>query len=296
MSKILIAGSSNLDFVWRCPRLPERGETVAGGSFATYAGGKGANQAVAAGRLGADAALCACVGSDIFGEQMKADIGRAGVDIRFVRTGGSASGTACIAVQEDGSNQIVVAPGAYLELTADDVRQAADALRPQIALAQCEISWEAIEAASMAAPTFLFNPAPAGPIPPVVISRCFAVIPNESELRLLAGDQDQDQAAARLLAMGAQNVIVTLGADGVAWYSGAGFREDFPAYRVEAVDTVAAGDVFCGSFATALSRGREIRDAIRYASAAAAVSVTRHGAQASCPSHEEVMELLNSAP
>ncbi len=295
MSKILVVGSSNLDFVWRCPRLPERGETVAGGSFATYAGGKGANQAVAAGRLGADAALCACVGNDIFGEQMKSSIGQAGVDVRFVRTGGSPSGTACIAVQDDGSNQIVVAPGANMELTAHDVRQAADALNPKIALAQCEISMEAIEAASTAAPIFLLNPAPAAPLPAEVIARCFALIPNETELRLLASASDQDQAAAELLAKGAKNVIVTLGAEGVDWYSQAEGRLRFPAHQVEAVDTVAAGDVFCGALAASLAAGQGMRDAIAYASAAAAVSVTRHGAQASCPTHAQVMDLMSGS-
>ncbi len=293
MSKILVVGSSNLDFVWRCPRLPLRGETVAGGAFATYTGGKGANQAVAAGRLGADVALCACVGDDMFGAQMREAVASAGVDVADVRSSGAPSGTAGILVEEDGANQIVVALGANLELSADDVRRAAARHAPQIVLAQCETRMEPVEASAGAAPVFILNPAPATDVPADIIRRCFAIIPNETEISRMTGIQDEALAAQRLLELGAQNVVVTLGSQGLAWYADGGLKMRIPAHVVEAVDTVAAGDVFCGAFATALAEGQDFEMCLRFASAASAISVTRHGAQSSCPLRGEVDHLMS---
>lgn len=286
MSRVLIVGSANFDLVWRTRRLPVRGETVIGTHFATFPGGKGANQAVAAGKLGANVFFCGSVGADSFGDSLIASLQSANVDTTWVRRSELPTGSASVIVEEDsGANQIVVALGANYDLSADHVSAAMTAIQPDYVLAQCEIPIAAIEAASQTQGKFLLNPAPAVALPDSLLARCEAILPNETELSVIAG------SASILLVKGAKNVILTQGAEGVTWFSGE--RQDsIPTHKVDAVDTVAAGDVFCGAFVTALSEGKDFRSAIQFANAAAAISVTRHGAQASAPTRAEVEAML----
>lgn len=288
MGKVLVVGSSNFDLVWRCDRLPLRGETVAGNSFATFMGGKGANQAVAAARAGAEVAFCGCVGRDSFGDQMVAAVAESGVDVRFVGRCEVASGTAAVLVEEAGANQIVVALGANMELTAEAVSQAIRDFRPDYVLAQMEIPLAAVEAASECGCRFVLNPAPASALSPELVNRCYAVVPNESELGLVVPGRDAESAVLALLEAGAENVVVTLGEKGALWASGHR-RTEVPGRAVTAVDTVGAGDVFCGALVACLAGGSEFEEAIEFANAAAAISVTRHGAQASAPFRDEIL-------
>jgi ribokinase len=302
MKNILVVGSSNTDMIVRVPRIPRPGETVLGSGFSMAGGGKGANQAVAAARAGGRVTFIARVGDDVFGERALGGFAADGIDTRFVlRTPGAASGIALIDVDDRGENSISVASGANALLSAADVAAAAGALAAaDVVLLQLESPIEAVEAAVRWAgengvPVIL-NPAPARPLEDRLLARVSVLTPNETEAELLSGIAVRDEdgvraAAARLRARGPRTVVVTLGERGV--YALAPEFEGFmPAFRVEAVDTTAAGDVFNGALAVALAEQRPLAEALRFAQAAAALSVSRAGAQPSAPTRAEILAFL----
>ena len=296
--EVVIVGSLNMDLVARVLRMPAPGETVAGTGFSTVPGGKGANQAVASARLGARTAMVGCVGDDAFGDRLRAGLTADGVDTSSLRTAaGTSSGVALIVVDAAGRNGIVVVAGANGQLAPADV----DAAEPLLAAArivviQLEIPFETVEHAARRAhamgKTVVLNPAPARPLPPDLLRCVDYLVPNESEAGTLVGipvatPADAIAAGRRLRADGAGAVLVTLGAQGVATVGPDGERLD-AAPRVVAVDTTAAGDTFIGGLCAALVRGDGLPAAVAYGQAAAAVCVTRPGAQPSIPFAREV--------
>lgn len=295
MTQLLVIGSINTDLVVRAPRLPGPGETVLGGEFSTFAGGKGANQAVAAARAGARVAFVGCVGGDAFGRERVAELAGEGIDVSAVRTvPDEASGTALIVIdQNSAENQITVASGANMRVSPEDVSRIDFARFGAVAL-QLEIPVETVEAALVRARAAgcatVLNPAPAAPLPRGLLALVDVLIPNEHELALLAGVGGTP--GERIASLGARGaVIVTRGAHGVLLSEGGGMAE-VPAVPVTPVDTVGAGDCFVGSLSAMLAAGRSLRDAVDYARHAAALAVTRHGAQAGMPHHAEVMEMM----
>ncbi len=291
---VCVVGSANLDLSAYADRLPGPGETVHARRFATGFGGKGANQAVMAARLGAAVQFVARVGDDSFGRDMLDHFRAEGIDIRHVtRTPGVSTGTAMITVDGEGRNTIVVAPGANGLLTAADVEVARGAIESARALVcqqevPAEANLAALRIASAAGVPVVFNPAPAGDgMPAEAYPLATVLCPNEHEAAVLAGravrTPDEAEAAAReLLARGARNVIVTLGALGCLVLTN-DTATVLPAPRVEAMDTTGAGDAFVGSLAVFLARGADLISAARRANRIAALSVQRPGAQTSFP-------------
>ena len=302
MKNVLVVGSSNTDMVIRVSRIPRPGETVLGGEFAMAAGGKGANQAVAAARAGGRVTFVARIGEDLFGERALENFGRDGIDTRFIfRTPEAPSGIALINVDARGENSISVASGANARLAVGDIEAADDAFAAaDILLLQLESPLQAVEAAVRKAverhvPVIL-NPAPARALGDGLLGLVTYLTPNENEAELLTGIPVRDeagarQAAGRLRARGAARVVITLGERGV-FASAAEFEGFVPAFKVEPVDTTAAGDVFNGALAVALAEQNPLKDALRFAQAAAAVSVTRPGAQPSAPTRAEINGFL----
>jgi len=299
-SRVIVVGSSNTDMIVRAGRLPLPGETVLGGDLTTAAGGKGANQAVAAARLGAPVTLVARLGSDMFGQQTLTAFRREGLDLTYVQQdAGTPSGVALIVVGPGGQNIIAVAPGANRNLTAVDVAAAQPAIaQARVMLLQLEIPQSTVLAASLAGRVagaiVVLNPAPADVLPSALYEAVDILTPNESEAAMLAGlPPDQPEAAATaLLARGVGVVIVTLGPAGVLVAQRGKATRHFDGFRVKAIDTTAAGDALNGGLAAALARGDDLETAVRYAQAAAALSVTRAGAQPSLPTGREVEEFL----
>jgi ribokinase len=296
--EVLVVGSLNMDLVARAPRLPSPGETIAGHGFATVPGGKGANQAVASARLGARTAMIGCVGDDAFGERLRAGLEADGIDCAGVRrVPGASSGVAVIVVDDGGQNGIVVVPGANGLLVPADVDARAEDLAAAGAVAlQLDVPLATVEHTARRARalgrTVVLNPAPVRPLPPGLLANADILVPNELEVAALVGApvrtvEDAIAAGRRLRADGAGTVLVTLGAAGVVEV-GPGEARHHAAPRVEAVDTTAAGDTFIGGLCAALVRGRPLADAIAFAQAAAAISVTRAGAQPSIPFLREV--------
>ncbi|MNF63690.1 Ribokinase [compost metagenome] len=287
-----------MDLVTRAPRLPKGGETLIGQSFTTVSGGKGANQAVAAARLGAQVSMIGCVGNDAYGEALRGALLAEQIDCQAVSTVDGSSGVALIVVDDSSQNTIVIVPGANGELTAeaidrfDSVIQAADVLICQLEVPDASVG-HALKRGRELGKTVILNPAPVSrPLPPDWYASIDYLIPNESEASALSGlsvdSLDTAQAAAtRLIALGAGKVIITLGAQGSLFADGQGF-EHFPAPVVKAVDTTAAGDTFVGGFAAALAAGQDEAQAIRFGQVAAALSVTRAGAQPSIPALSDV--------
>ena len=304
-ARIIVAGSANMDLVVHAERLPKRGETLLGGAFATFAGGKGANQAVAAARLGASVAMLGCIGGDEFGAQLRNGLQHEQIDTAHLHTADAmSSGIAVITVAADGANTIVVSPGANAALTPDHVdAAAADIAAAGMLICQLEVPLDTVRhaiavAAKLGTPVLL-NPAPAQPLPDKLYEQISLLVLNETEAAMLAhmsvdSPASAREAAMRLRAKGVETVIVTLGAQGV-WYSTSGEEGHLPAPRVDAIDTTAAGDTFVGGFAAERVRGASIRDAIDFGQRAAALSVTRQGAQASIPTHADVRALPASA-
>jgi ribokinase len=301
VTRVVVVGSSNTDMVLRVPRIPRPGETVLGNGFAMAGGGKGANQAVAAARAGGRVTFVARVGDDVFGERALAGFAAEGIETRYVFvTPGAASGVALIDVDDRGENSISVASGANALLSAADVESAAGAMaEADIVLVQLESPIETVVAAVRTAgekgvPVIL-NPAPARPLDGSLLALVSVLTPNETEAELLSGAAVRDEAgvrdaATRLRGRGPRAVVVTLGERGV-YASAPGFEGLLPAFRVEAVDTTAAGDVFNGALAVALGEKLPLAAALRFAQAAAAISVTRPGAQPSAPTREEIEKL-----
>jgi len=305
---IVVVGSVNLDLVATSLRVPAAGETITGQDFATFSGGKGANQAVGVARLGHPVSMIAKVGNDAFGTQLKHALRDAGVDVRAVATAKGSSGVALINIGADGQNSIVVVPGANGQMRPSDVRKNAPLLqRAGMILAQLEIPLEALEALGAFAQRhkipFMLDPAPARVLPASLLECVTWITPNESETRILCGlDADEPvtpSTAARcaelLLARGPQNVIIKMGAQGAFLATATGDRQMSKAFPMTAVDTTAAGDAFNAGFAVSLLEGKNALEAARYAAAVAAISVTRKGAQASMPSAREVKAFLQAA-
>ena len=292
-AKVVVIGSLNMDLVTRAPRLPRGGETLIGKSFATVSGGKGANQAVAAARLGAQVSMVGCVGSDAYGEALRGALLAERIDCQAVSTVEDSSGVALIVVDDNSQNAIVIVAGANGALTPevidrfDSVLQTADVIICQLEVPDATVG-HALKRGRELGKTVILNPAPASrPLPADWYAAIDYLIPNESEATALSGLpvdslNTAEAAATQLIAMGAGKVIITLGAQGSLFADGTRF-EHFPAPKVKAVDTTAAGDTFVGGFAAALAAGKSEAEAIRFGQVAAALSVTRAGAQPSIP-------------
>jgi len=304
MARIVVVGSSNTDMVVQTVRIPGPGETVLGREFTMAAGGKGANQAVAAARLGAQVTLVARVGADLFGDRALEGLRKEGIDTRYVTVDSqAASGVALIFVDADGENSIGVAPGANARLSPDDVRSAQQAIEGAHALLlQLEIPLDtaecAAELAHRAGVMVILNPAPApaGPLPGALLSFVDILTPNEGEARALLGVRVADlpsarEAALSLVSQGVGKVIITLGAQGALAVSSE-VQQLVPGYPVEAVDTTAAGDAFNGGLAVALAAGKGLVEAVRFANGCGALAATKLGAQPSLPSLDEVSSLM----
>jgi ribokinase len=286
----------------KLPRLPKPGETIGEGAFSTAAGGKGANQAVAAARAGAEVGLVARVGDDSFGEQAIAGFVADGINVQHVTRDPSApSGVALIFVDDKGENSIAVAPGANAGLTPEDVEEAEELISgANVVVMQLETPLETVERAATLAckhgARVILNPAPAQPLSDEILANVSILTPNESEAELLTGvpvkdDAGAEEAARALVARGVKTVILTLGSRG-AFVFESGLGELVPGFKVDTVDTTAAGDVFNGTLAVGLAEGMPLAAAVRFANAAAALSVTRLGAQPSAPTRSEIESFL----
>ncbi len=298
MNRVAVIGSSNTDMVVKTSRFPAPGETVLGGEFFMFPGGKGANQAVAAARMGAEVRFFCVLGDDPFGQQALSGYAQEGIRTDAIRTeAGIASGIALITVNQAGENEIVVAPGANAKLSPEYLTEQAGRLeKADIALAQLEIPMPAVRhlarfCRDKGIPLIL-NPAPAQDLPSDVLQGLFGITPNQSETERLTGIRPQgpdtaEEAAESLRGRGVEHVAITLGAGGVYYLGPEGrFRLEPP--RVEAVDTTAAGDVFNGVLAAGLAGGLSWRESLGRANRAAALSVTRMGAQGSAPFLKEI--------
>jgi len=307
MSKksIVVVGSSNTDMVIQLDRIPRPGETILGGNFVMAAGGKGANQAVAAARAGGDVTFVARVGRDMFGDEALAGFEKDGICVdHVVRDKECPSGVALIFVAKDGENSIAVASGANGRLNPADVQKAQRAITSAAVLVmQLETPLPTVliaaEIAAKAEVPVILNPAPACPLSDELLRLVSVLTPNETEAELLTGipvtdDASAERAADNLLARGVRTVIVTLGPRG-AFVASEEFRGLVPGFEVKAVDTTAAGDVFNGALAVALAKQQPWPEAVRFANAAAAISVTRLGAQPSAPKRKEIKQLADSA-
>ena len=305
-SRIVVVGSSNTDMVVKSDRLPGPGETVTGGQFVVAPGGKGANQAVAAARLGARVALVAKVGQDVFGDQAVEGYQREGIDTQWIlRDPENATGVALILVDDAGENLISVASGANHALTPEDVQKASEVIRSAaVLMLQLETPIptvkEAARLAAEAGAAVILDPAPApeGPLDADLLGHVTYLTPNETEAQRLTGIPVTDEATARtaaqkLLGAGARCVIVTLGAKGALVASAAG-AEMVPGHPVEARDSTAAGDAFNGGLAAALAGGLSLQDAVRQATLVGALSVTRLGAQPSLPTADELRQFAGA--
>jgi ribokinase len=295
---IVVVGSSNTDMVVKTERIPAPGETVTGGEFFMPAGGKGANQAVAAARLGAEVTLVAKVGDDMFGRQAIKNFQQEGILTDHVLVDSdNHTGVALIIVDDRGENLIAVAPGANFAITPEEVEKAAGRIRSaDVLLLQLEIPMETVQfAAQLAAEAgvkVVLDPAPAAPLAESILKHVTYLTPNESEAERLTGLAVDDEPSARraaekLLAAGPQGVVLTLGAKG-AFVARSGQAFLVPGYKVESVDSTAAGDAFNGGLAVALARQLSLDEAVRQANLVGALSVTRVGAQPSLPGEHEV--------
>jgi len=329
--KVTVVGSINIDLVTQVTSFPRPGETILGGDLQTIAGGKGANQAVAAARLGAEVTMVGRVGDDVFASQLKTNlaaegIGRVGddvfasqlktnlaaegIDVTHVSASSdTASGVALILVDKEGQNNIVVASGANARVTPEDVDQAVEAIATaEVLLLQLEIPLESVcraaEIAQKHGVKVILNPAPARPLPVDLLSLIDILIPNESEASLLMSALDGSPtmspkellpSAAKLRSFGVEAVILTAGEQGAFLVEAGGTRR-FPAFSVkQVVDTTAAGDAFVAGLATAIAEGKQLAEAVLWGNAAGMLTVTRAGAQPSLPSRTEIAALLGKA-
>ncbi|MGQ9489677.1 MAG: ribokinase [Anaerolineae bacterium] len=299
-NRITVLGSLNMDLVIRAPRHPLPGETLTGGPFRIFPGGKGANQAVAAARLGGQVTMIGRVGADPFGDTLIAGLQADGVDTACVGRSTEATGVALITVSAAGENTIVIAPGANGSVSPDTVMTYRDAIVSADALLlQLEVPLPAVEAAAglahAAGVPVILNPAPAQPLPASLLRHVTYLIPNQHEAALLAGlptDTDAGAAAAArtLQAAGIQTVVMTLGERGALVFAD-GRQVSVPSYPVQVVDTTAAGDAFVAAFAVALTEGKSPVAAARWGCAAGALACTVLGAQPSLPRREAVLAL-----
>ncbi|MER7621408.1 ribokinase [Streptomyces sp. NPDC126503] len=291
MTSIVVLGSTNMDLVAYVPRAPARGETVTGRAFRTIPGGKGANQAVAAARAGAEVAMIGAVGADDFGTRLRANLEHCAVDTDLLRTTDGPSGTAHIVVDDEGGNAIVVVPGANATVTSlthgdEALIGTADALLLQLELPLSVVAEGARTARRLGVRTVL-TPSPAQALPAELLATTDLLVPNEHEATALTGLSDP-VAAARALLRDVPEVVVTLGASGCLYAARGAEPVTVPAPRVRAVDTTAAGDTFVGALAVALGEGRPVPEALAWSQAAAALSVRREGASTSMPYRTEI--------
>lgn len=301
-AKIVVIGSFNMDLTAYMERLPRPGETVHGRKFVTGPGGKGSNQAVAAARLGAEVTFVGRVGNDVFAEAAINIWKQEGINTDYViRDPEHATGVAPIWVDDHGENSIVVVLGANLAVSPADVDQAAEVIASaDVVVVQLEIDYGAVAYALKVAKEkgvrTIFNPAPAGKLPPEAVALADYITPNETELEVLSGHTGDYEAAARsLLTRDDQTTVVTLGSQGAKWVTrtGSGSQPTFP---VKVVDTTGAGDAFNAGLAVALGEGQTLEQAIRFANAVAALSVTRAGTAPAMPRRDEVEVLLKQHP
>jgi ribokinase len=297
-----VVGSINTDLTFRTPRLPRPGETLRGTAFHVGYGGKGANQAVMAARLGGQVTLVGRIGRDVFGDGMLRHLTREGIDTVYIKEDvKEPSGTAAIVVDDEARNCILVVPGANGALSPEDVRDAASAIRQARGLlCQLEVPTAAVlqafRLARESGVQTILNPAPAAALPDQLLALTDICVPNETELELLTGRpisefEQIERTAREIVRRGPPTVLVTLGERGVLVVTADG-SEHVPAVPVEAVDPTGAGDAFIGALAVFLAEGRKLVEAVRWACAAAALSVTRMGAQASFPSRADVEGLF----
>lgn len=295
--EVAVFGSLNMDFVVRVPRAPEAGETLVGLALTNFCGGKGANQAVACARMGVRVGMIGCVGADDPGARLRAALAADDVGTAHVRVAGSTSGVAVILVDDAAENRIVIVPGANAEVGVDDADAAAALLRAaQVLVLQLEVPMAAVVRAATIAHAagrqVVLNPAPARELPAALWSAVDTLVLNETEATTLTGDVVDDvasamQAAVKLQGMGPATVVVTLGGDGAVLADLRAPRH-FPAAKVDAVDTTAAGDTFIGAYVAALVRGSSRDAAVELAIRAAGLCVTRPGAQESIPRLHEL--------
>jgi ribokinase len=301
-ARIVVVGSSNVDLVVKAPRIPAVGETILGGDFIMTPGGKGANQAVAAAKLGAEVYLVARLGQDVFAQQSLGKFEKEGVRTDYIfRTAEVPSGVALITVDRAGENVIVVAPGANQKLSPRDVQEARSAIVSSGALvAQLEVPLETVTFAARLAhesgAPFILNPAPAQELDAELLARVDVLTPNETEAGILTGaevtDENSARAAARkLLERGVKSVVLTMGAKGFL-LAGDEKTEFVPAIKVDAVDATAAGDAFTGALAVGLAQGQTLLAAAAFANYVAALSVTKMGAQSSLPTRDAVERFI----
>ncbi len=300
--RIVVVGSLVMDFVAKASRLPRSGETILGQAFGMFPGGKGANQAVQASRLGAEVFLIGCIGDDFLGEQMLSSLDQSRVVTRFVRRVRSAHTAACcIHVDSEGHNAIVIVPEANLACSKEDIDAARTVLQSaDVLLGQLEMALPTVEYASAVASEYhvpvILNPAPAQPIPSSLLSRVSILTPNETEAELLSGIARSDasweaRVARKLRSVGPQAVVITLGERG-AYLADTKHEILVPTYPVAVVDATAAGDAFNGALAVAMAEDMAIDEAIAFANAAGALATTRDGAQPSLATRTEVETLL----
>ena len=298
---IVVVGSLNMDLVIRTPHIPQPGESILGRDFQTLPGGKGANQAVAAARIGAQVTMVGRVGRDGFGETLLGTLAAAGIDNQYViKDESAATGVALIVVDEAGQNSIVVASGANMSLTVDDVIAAEAAIAAaDVLLLQLESPLAVVERAAEVATqhgvTVILNPAPAQKLPTSLLSKVDILIPNETETSLLTGltlSTPIEQAAEALFDLGVGKIIMTLGEKGAMYIDHDG-HELVPAFKIAPVDTTAAGDAFVGGFAVALAEKQPLAKAVRWGNASGALAATKMGAQPSLPDRAALLALLD---
>lgn len=305
-SQVVVIGSLNVDLVLQVSRRPQKGETVSGSDFATFVGGKGTNQAVAAARAGAAVTMVGRVGQDNYGEQIFDLLAASGVDTSYiVKDPSEGTGIANILVDPQGDNSIVVVPRANGKLSIDDIKRAAPAIRgAKVVLMQLEVPLETIVfAASFArqcGARVILNPAPVPPdgsLPPELLSEVDILVPNVPESELLSSLKIHDErnafgAANVLHHSGPPNIIITMGERGALLLSGEAALEMVPSFEVSVVDTTAAGDAFCGALAACLVDGQTLHDAVRFGCAAGALATTCAGATPSLPNKDQILELM----
>ncbi|SDM20881.1 ribokinase [Nonomuraea jiangxiensis] len=293
---ISVFGSANMDLVAYVPEAPRRGETVTGHRFRTVPGGKGANQAIAAARAGADVAFLGAVGDDGFGAELRATLSEAGVDVRCLRQVPGPTGIAHIVVDDTGGNSIIVVPGANGTVTGPSGDDLAAIAASQVLLLQLELPMAAVMAAAQAARVsgvpVILTPAPAQPLPDELLDTVALIVPNEHEAAAITGVTGAEAAMDALLER-VEEAVITLGSAGALYGSRPGERLLVPAPKVNAVDTTAAGDTFVGALAVARSEGYGVEEALRFASAAAGLSVQREGASTSMPTRLEIEATLS---
>lgn len=299
VTRVLVIGSINMDLVVTTPVVPQLGETLMGEGFATHAGGKGANQAVAAARLGAKVSMIGRVGRDAFGAQLKAGLAAEGVDVQGVReTEGAPTGIAVITVSQS-DNAIIVVGGANLQLSPADLDAAEAAFaQADVVLAQLEVPLATVRHAALLAERhgkpFILNPAPAQQLPADLLARCALITPNEYELAAALGQPALDADWRRQLAALPGRVAMTKGREGAYHARADGALHHQPGFAVQPVDTTGAGDTFNGALAAFWPQG--VAPAMRLACAAAALSVTRHGAQGGMPTRDQLDAFLKKDP